>query len=489
MTSKPPARARKTSPSAKAAKPGEANPATVPAGKPPKGRKPDITPELSPRMGSSPTSISASSISSAASPRSPSSASSRRCGTSTARTNPRRSHLRTLPTTGAVGDPGAGRECRRHRYRRRAGGRLQDGEPQPSLLHRALSGRGDRRRRHPARRLHHGRAADRRLNALRFGAPDASAGRAISSRGVVAGIGGYGNSFGVPTVGGEVDFDTRYDGNILVNAMAVGLAQTDKIFYAAASGVGMPIVYLGSKTGRDGIHGATMASAEFDDGIEEKRPTVQVGDPFTEKLPARGLPRDHGEGLRHRHPGHGRGRPHLLGGRDGRQGRSRHRARSRRGAVPRDRHERLRDDALGEPGAHAHGAQARRRSRRPRRSSGNGDSTSPSSATPRRRLRFIVRHGGEVMADLPIKELGDEAPVYDRPHADTPEAAGARGRRRDAADLDCRRAAEADRLARPLLQALGVGAIRSRHPRQHRAAARAAMPRWCASTMAPRRWR
>ena len=101
---------------------------------------------------------------------------------------------------------------------------------------------------------------------------------------MVAGIGGYGNSFGVPTVGGSVRFHTRYDGNILVNAMAVGLAETDKIFYAAATGVGMPIVYLGSKTGRDGIHGATMASAEFDDDAEEKRPTVQVGDPFSEKL-------------------------------------------------------------------------------------------------------------------------------------------------------------------------------------------------------------
>ena len=108
--------------------------------------------------------------------------------------------------------------------------------------------------------------------------------RAHLVSGVVAGIGGYGNSFGVPTVGGEVRFHRRYDGNCLVNAMAVGLAETDKIFYSAASGVGMPIVYLGSKTGRDGIHGATMASAEFGADAEEKRPTVQVGDPFSEKL-------------------------------------------------------------------------------------------------------------------------------------------------------------------------------------------------------------
>src|SRR5512141_1590682 len=121
------------------------------------------------------------------------------------------------------------------------------------------------------------------LNALSFGAPEHPKTRHLVS-GVVAGIGGYGNSFGVPTVGGQVRFRTRYDGNILVNAMAVGLADADKIFYAAASGVNMPIVYLGSKTGRDGIHGASMASAEFDDDSAEKRPTVQVGDPFAEKL-------------------------------------------------------------------------------------------------------------------------------------------------------------------------------------------------------------
>jgi len=121
------------------------------------------------------------------------------------------------------------------------------------------------------------------LNALSFGTPSHPKTRHLVS-GVVAGIGGYGNSFGVPTVGGSVRFHSRYDGNILVNAMAVGIAKKDQIFYAAASGVGMPIVYLGSKTGRDGIHGATMASAEFGEDSEEKRPTVQVGDPFSEKL-------------------------------------------------------------------------------------------------------------------------------------------------------------------------------------------------------------
>ncbi|MGH6786621.1 MAG: phosphoribosylformylglycinamidine synthase subunit PurL, partial [Novosphingobium sp.] len=103
-------------------------------------------------------------------------------------------------------------------------------------------------------------------------------------QGVVAGIGGYGNCVGVPTVGGETNFHASYDGNILVNAMTVGVADQDKIFYSAATGLGNSIVYVGSKTGRDGIHGATMASADFAEDSEEKRPTVQVGDPFTEKL-------------------------------------------------------------------------------------------------------------------------------------------------------------------------------------------------------------
>ncbi|MEM7620517.1 MAG: phosphoribosylformylglycinamidine synthase subunit PurL [Pseudomonadota bacterium] len=121
------------------------------------------------------------------------------------------------------------------------------------------------------------------MNALRFGNPTHEKTKYLVS-GVVSGIGGYGNCIGVPTVGGETNFDAGYNDNILVNAMCVGLARTDKIFYSAATGIGNPVVYVGSKTGRDGIHGATMASAEFDDASEEKRPTVQVGDPFTEKL-------------------------------------------------------------------------------------------------------------------------------------------------------------------------------------------------------------
>ncbi|MEL6830237.1 MAG: phosphoribosylformylglycinamidine synthase subunit PurL, partial [Pseudomonadota bacterium] len=121
------------------------------------------------------------------------------------------------------------------------------------------------------------------VNALRFGDPSHPKTRSLVA-GVVAGIGGYGNCVGVPTVAGETQFDSGYNGNILVNAMAVGLADQDKIFYARGATPGNPIFYVGSKTGRDGIHGATMASAEFSEGEEDNRPTVQVGDPFTEKL-------------------------------------------------------------------------------------------------------------------------------------------------------------------------------------------------------------
>jgi phosphoribosylformylglycinamidine synthase len=121
------------------------------------------------------------------------------------------------------------------------------------------------------------------LNALRFGAPDHEKTRHLLG-GVVSGIGGYGNCIGIPTIGGEVNFDASYNGNILVNAMAVGLANSDRIFRSAATGPGNPVIYVGAKTGRDGIHGATMASTEFSDETESKRPTVQVGDPFTGKL-------------------------------------------------------------------------------------------------------------------------------------------------------------------------------------------------------------
>src|SRR5205085_9437375 len=120
------------------------------------------------------------------------------------------------------------------------------------------------------------------LNARRFGRPNRPKMRHLIS-GVVHGIGGYGNCVGVPTVGGEVNFHRAYDGNILVNAMTVGVADTDKIFYSAASGIGNPIVYVGSKTGRHGSHGATMASADFEENSDGKRPAVQVGAAFAEE--------------------------------------------------------------------------------------------------------------------------------------------------------------------------------------------------------------
>ena len=132
--------------------------------------------------------------------------------------------LKTLPTEGAAGDHGPGRERRRDRHRRRPGRGLQDGEPQPPVLHRALPGRGDRGRRHPARRLHHGRAAGRQPQRAALRRPEHPKTRHLLA-GVVAGIGGYGNCVGVPTVGGEVNFHPAYNGNILVNAMTVGLAE------------------------------------------------------------------------------------------------------------------------------------------------------------------------------------------------------------------------------------------------------------------------
>jgi phosphoribosylformylglycinamidine synthase subunit PurL len=252
------------------------------------------------------------------------------------------------------------------------------------------------------------------LNSLRFGDPKHAKTRHLVS-GVVAGIGGYGNSFGVPTVGGSVGFHTRYDGNCLVNAMAVGLAEKDKIFYAAASGVGMPIVYLGSKTGRDGIHGATMASAEFGENSEEKRPTVQVGDPFAEKLLLEACLEIMAAGC-------------VIAIQD-------------MGAAG------LTCSAV-EMGAKGDLGVTLDLDRVPCRETGMSAYEMMLSESQERMLmvlkpekekeaeaifrkwgldfavvgettptkRFIVRHHDEVMVDLPIKELGDEAPLYERPY-------------------------------------------------------------------------
>ena len=178
------------------------------------------------------------------------------------------------------------------------------------------------------------------MNALRFGEPDHPKTRHLVS-GVVSGIGGYGNCMGVPTVGGEVNFHRSYNGNILVNAMCVGLARTDKIFLSAAKGAGNPVVYVGSKTGRDGIHGATMASAEFDDASRGKAPHRAGRRSLHRKAAAGSLPGTDGDRRHHRHPGHGRGGADLLLRRNGRQGRQRHRARSRQGAPARSEHDGL----------------------------------------------------------------------------------------------------------------------------------------------------
>jgi phosphoribosylformylglycinamidine synthase subunit PurL len=257
------------------------------------------------------------------------------------------------------------------------------------------------------------------LNALSFGDPKHPKTRAIVA-GVVAGIGGYGNSFGVPTVGGEVRFHRRYDGNCLVNAMAVGLAEADKIFYAKASGVGMPIVYLGSKTGRDGIHGATMASAEFGADAEEKRPTVQVGDPFSEKLLLEACLEIMAKGC-------------VIAIQD-------------MGAAG------LTCSAV-EMGAKGDLGVTLDLDRVPCRETGMSAYEMMLSESQERMLmvlkpemekqaeaifrkwgldfavvgettpskRFVVRHVGRVVADLPIKELGDEAPVYHRPFVERRE--------------------------------------------------------------------
>ena len=251
------------------------------------------------------------------------------------------------------------------------------------------------------------------LNFLRFGSPDHPKTRRLVA-GVVAGIGGYGNSFGVPTVGGSVGFHKGYDGNILVNAMAVGVAKADAIFYAKATGVGNPIVYLGSKTGRDGIHGATMASAAFEEDAEEKRPTVQVGDPFAEKLLLEACLELMASGA-------------VVAIQD-------------MGAAG------LTSSAV-EMGAKGDLGVELDLDRVPCRETGMTAYEMMLSESQERMLmvlkpekekqaegifrkwgldfavighttdtkRFVIKHRGQVKADLPIKELGDEAPLYDRP--------------------------------------------------------------------------
>ena len=255
------------------------------------------------------------------------------------------------------------------------------------------------------------------LNALSFGDPKNPKTRHLVS-GVVAGIGGYGNSFGVPTVGGEVRFHRRYDGNCLVNAMAVGIARKDKIFYSAASGVGMPIVYLGSKTGRDGIHGATMASAEFGADAQEKRPTVQVGDPFSEKLLLEACLEIMAKGCVIAIQDMGAAGLTCSAVEMGAKG---------------DLGVTLELDSVPcrETGMSAYEMMLSESQERMLMVL-KPDKEKEAEAIFRkwgldfavvgkttRTKRFLIQHGGAVMADLPIKELGDEAPLYDRPFAES----------------------------------------------------------------------
>jgi phosphoribosylformylglycinamidine synthase len=257
------------------------------------------------------------------------------------------------------------------------------------------------------------------LNSLSFGDPGHPKTRHLVS-GVVAGIGGYGNSFGVPTVGGSVRFHTRYDGNNLVNAMAVGLAETDKIFYAAASGVGMPIVYLGSKTGRDGIHGASMASAEFGEGAEEKRPTVQVGDPFSEKLLLEAcleiMAKDCVIAIQDMGAA-GLTCSAVEMGAKGDLGvtldldtvPTRETGMSAYEMMLSESQERMLMVLKPEKEAEAEAIFRK----------WGLDFAIVGETTPTK--RFIVKHRGAVMVDLPIKELGDEAPEYKRPFVESPK--------------------------------------------------------------------
>jgi len=267
------------------------------------------------------------------------------------------------------------------------------------------------------------------LNALRFGDPKHPRTRHLLA-GVVSGIGSYGNSFGVPTVGGLVGFHTRYDGNNLVNAMAVGLADADKIFYAKATGVGLPVVYLGSKTGRDGIHGATMASAEFGEGAEEKRPTVQVGDPFAEKLLLEACLEIMEAGCVVAIQDMGAAGLTCSAVEMGAKG---------------DLGIELDLDKLPcrEAGMSAYEMMLSESQERMLMVIAPGKEDEAEAIFRKwgldfaivgyttDTLRFVVKHKGEIKADLPIKELGDEAPLYDRPWVETPKQ-----QRIDPASLD-----------------------------------------------------
>ena len=258
------------------------------------------------------------------------------------------------------------------------------------------------------------------LNALRFGDPSHPKTKRLLA-GVVAGIGGYGNCVGVPTVAGETEFHPGYNGNILVNAMCVGLAKADSIFYSAAPGPGLAVVYFGSKTGRDGIHGATMASAEFDEDSEEKRPTVQVGDPFAEKLlieatlelmatgavaaiqdmGAAGLTSSSVEMA-------GKGGVGIELDLDAVP--QREEGMSAYEMMLSESQERML--AILKPGREAEGQRIFEKWGLDAATIGMTTDTG----------RIVLKHKGQVVCDLPLSPLSDDAPLYDRPHVATPKA-------------------------------------------------------------------
>ncbi len=256
------------------------------------------------------------------------------------------------------------------------------------------------------------------LDVLRFGAPDHPATPRLLA-GVVAGVGGYGNSFGVPNVGGSVAFDPSYNGNILVNAMAVGLARTDEIFYAKATGVGNPIVYLGSKTGRDGIGGAAMASAAFEADAAAKRPTVQVGDPFAEKLLLEAcleLMRTGAVIAIQDMGAAGLTSSAVEMGAKGDLGIELDLDRVPCREAGMTAYEMLLSESQERMLMVLH--PAKRAEAEAVFTKWGLDFAVVGRTTDT--LRFVILHGGEVKADLPIKELGDQAPRYDRPHVPAP---------------------------------------------------------------------
>ena len=219
-----------------------------------------------------------------------------------------------------AGDLRPRRERRRGRHRRRPGAGLQDGEPQPPLLHRALPGRRHRRRRHPARRLHHGRAPDRGdERAVASASPDHPRTRSLV-QGVVAGIGGYGNAFGVPTIGGELRFHPAYDGNCLVNAFAAGLARRRRDLLLRRQ----RRRHAGRLSRRQDRPRRRRRRHHGERRVRRRRrrqaPDGAGRRPLHREAADGGLPRADGDRRGHLDPGHGRRRPHLLGGRDGRQG-------------------------------------------------------------------------------------------------------------------------------------------------------------------------